>query len=52
MEKKDHLNSDFKRSFSERSKLISETEKVPETQKEVANSPFYDMTDNRQAKGV
>lgn len=52
MEKKDHLIADLKRSLSERGELITKAEKVPETQKEVANLTFYDMVHNLQVKGA
>lgn len=53
MEKKDHLIGDLKRSRGERGKLITGAEKVPETQKEAANTTKYAVgciSKNREIK--
>lgn len=52
MEKKNQFKDDLRRLCDTRSKLLNETKKVPETQKELANLSVYGVINNQQTKGV
>ena len=48
MKKENQFKDDLRRLCDTRSKLLNETEKVPETQKELANLSVYDTTDSEE----
>ncbi|MFK2681091.1 hypothetical protein ACIXT9_02205 [Bacteroides fragilis] len=52
MEKKNHLEGVLSRLYCKHGKLPSKTEKVPYSQKEVANLAFYDAVTNLETKGA